>query len=123
MASEVVAHSVPSMLLLSTYRTMLSATTEFLVVGCLSGLLADLAVSKVESRDVTLSKKIWILLFCSILPLFITILERFMAELTKSLKGILDCRPGLHILLVRPWYRTVPVQYPVDLVQIQVMIL
>ncbi len=47
---------VSNMMTFKQYTTLLPEGAEFIVVGCLGPLLANLTVSKVEKRDVTLSK-------------------------------------------------------------------
>lgn len=54
--SEIKVCQVSSMMTLRQYTAMLPETAEFVVVGCLGPLLSGLAVSKVEKREISLSK-------------------------------------------------------------------
>lgn len=49
-------YSVTTMATFRQYKTLLPAEVRYLVVGCLPTLMVELCVSKVEPREVTLSK-------------------------------------------------------------------
>lgn len=53
-----VIYSMSTMSTLKQYTSLLPAETEFLVLGCLASLVLEVKPSKVENRDVSISKKL-----------------------------------------------------------------
>ena len=50
------SYTSTSLASLASYKLTLPDDVEYVVVGCLSFLLADVKVSKVERREITISK-------------------------------------------------------------------
>jgi hypothetical protein len=113
------AYQVSSMTTFHQYDMLLPSGVKYLFVGCLGSLLVELRQNQGETREVAVSKY-FLCLVLGPLQIAVSLPERMMMAFSDALTSILNARPDVRIMIMRPTLRSTPGTFKNDLVLIQV---